>query len=47
MDILLLIFSGIIDKAFISRCLNSSMGKIIVAYKNIVKINGINLMRQC
>lgn len=46
MDILPLIFSGILDKSFIFCCLSSSIGKIIIPYKNIVTINGINLTRQ-
>lgn len=44
MDILLLRFSGILDKRFIFHCLISSVGKIIVIYRDIVKFNGINCL---
>lgn len=46
MDILPLIFSGILDKSFIFYFPSSSIGNIIIPYKNIVTKNGINLMSQ-
>lgn len=43
-DILPLIFIWITDKRFIFHCLISSVAEIIVTYRDVVKVNGINCL---